>query len=239
MHRNVELRITVLSQWDVTDLVNLQSHVRSILADFPKLDTVFINAGIQNHYMIFQPPNNEEVIREVTTNLIAPNLIAQSFAPHLLALAQSGTKTNLFLTSSSLAYFPLAFYPTYCATKAGVSAFAKIVRMQLNFTGCKDMNVVEVVPPVSVRFFPLISAFVALTSFTPFYPNYSNLVPIGRVLLRGHSGTGKANPLNTVVCRYSAECTPSGTDRRAARRQGQGFPTHAAPGVHRWFLRSS
>ena len=77
--------------------------------------------------MLFQPPNDKEVIDEITTNLTAPNLIAQSFAPHLLTLAQSGTKTNLFITSSSLAYIPLAFYPTYCATKAGISAFTKIL----------------------------------------------------------------------------------------------------------------
>jgi len=133
--------------WDVTDLANLQGHVETILSAFPTLDTVFINAGIQNHYMILQPPKTEDVVGEVTTNLIAPSLIAQSFAPHLLALAQAGTKTNLFLTSSSLAYFPLAFYPTYCATKAGISAFAKIVRMQLSYAGCKDLNVVEIVPP--------------------------------------------------------------------------------------------
>lgn len=134
----------------MTDFASLQNHVKDILAKFPKLDTVFINAGIQNYYNILQPLSNEEVINEITINLIAPNLISQSFAPHLYALAQSGTKTNLFLTSSSLAYFPLAFYPTYCATKAGISAFAKVVRMQLSASGVKDMNVVEIVPPVRI-----------------------------------------------------------------------------------------
>ncbi|KAB8291227.1 hypothetical protein EYC80_009914 [Monilinia laxa] len=134
--------------WDLTNLNDLPNHVKSILVDFPKLDSVYINAGIQNHYLLFQqPPNNAEVINEITTNLTAPMLVAQSFAPHLLKLAQTGTKTNLFLTSSSLAYFPIAFYPTYCAAKAGVAAFTRILRMQLGYTGCKEMNVVEVVPP--------------------------------------------------------------------------------------------
>ncbi|KAI0133391.1 short chain dehydrogenase reductase [Hypoxylon sp. NC0597] len=134
--------------WELTELEKLRSEVNSILSDYPKLDTVFINAGIQTHYNMFQqPPAEMEVMREITINLTAPILIAQSFAPHLLALAQSGTKTNIFLTSSALAYFPVAFYPTYCPTKAGLSAFAKILRTQLQYTGCKDMNVVEVVPP--------------------------------------------------------------------------------------------
>jgi uncharacterized oxidoreductase len=125
----------------------LQNNVKAILSEFPKLDSVFINAGIQNHYSLFQSPDQEQVVNEITTNLTAPNLIAQYFAPHLLTLAQSGTKTTLFITSSSLAYIPLAFYPTYCATKAGISAFTKILRMQLGYTGCSDMSVVEVVPP--------------------------------------------------------------------------------------------
>ncbi|KAL8780235.1 MAG: hypothetical protein Q9213_006557 [Squamulea squamosa] len=134
--------------WDLTDLDKIQSEVKGILNDFPKLDTVFINAGVQSHYMLFQqPPNGTEVLSEVATNLMAPILVTHAFAAHLLALAQSGTKTNIFLTSSSLAYFPVAFYPTYCATKAGIAAFTKILRMQLGYTGCKDMNMVEVVPP--------------------------------------------------------------------------------------------
>ena len=137
-----------LPQWDLTELDRLQNKVKSILSDFPNLDTVLINAGVQNHYMLFQQsPDNKEVISEMTTNLTAPILVAHSFASHLLALAQSGTKTNIFLTSSSLAYFPVAFYPTYCSTKAGIAAFTKILRMQLESTGCRNMNVVEIVPP--------------------------------------------------------------------------------------------
>lgn len=122
--------------------------MQGILADFPNLDSVYINAGIQNHHMIFEEPTNQkDVIREMTTNLLSPVLVAQYFAPHLLKLAKSGTYTNIFLTSSSLAYFPVPFYPAYCPTKAGIAAFAKVMRMQLEHTGCKNMNVIEVVPP--------------------------------------------------------------------------------------------
>ena len=107
-----------------------------------------MNAGIQNYYEIFKlPPDHKEVIQELTTNLTAPILVAQTFASHLLCLAQSGITTNIFLTSSSLACFPVPFYPTYGATKSGIAAFTKILRMQLEATGCKNMNVVEVVPP--------------------------------------------------------------------------------------------
>ncbi|KAK0726273.1 short chain dehydrogenase reductase [Apiosordaria backusii] len=136
--------------WDLTHLDTLQSEADSILRDFPKLDTVFVNAGIQHHYDIFQnPPPDlaQQAIQELTTNLTAPILVAQAFAAHLLSLAKQGIKTNIFLTSSSLAYFPVPFYPTYCPSKAGVASFCKILRWQLEATGVKGMNVVEVAPP--------------------------------------------------------------------------------------------
>ncbi|KAK1595303.1 short chain dehydrogenase reductase [Colletotrichum navitas] len=142
-HPGLEFRV-----WDLADLGKMRQEVESVLSEFPKLDTVLVNAGIQNHYDMFtQPPDDAEVVKEMTTNLTAPILAAHYFAPHLLALARSGTKTNIFLTSSSLAYFPVPFYPTYCPSKAGVAAFAKVLRMQLQATGCTDMNVAEIVPP--------------------------------------------------------------------------------------------
>lgn len=160
-------------QWDITELNKMRDEVTSMLLAHPDLDTVFVNAGVQNHYDIFtshqhQPPPHEvpmidqsSIIHELTTNLTAPILLAHYFAPHLFTLSQSGIPTTLFLTSSSLAYFPVSFYPIYCPAKAGVASFAKVLRGQLdaaaaaaatgglNGEGKKGgmMNVVEVVPP--------------------------------------------------------------------------------------------
>jgi short-subunit dehydrogenase involved in D-alanine esterification of teichoic acids len=61
-----------------------------------------------------------------------------------------GTKTTFFLTSSSIAYIPLSFYPVYCSTKAGIHALTLILRQQLAFApeeAKKNMSVVEIVPP--------------------------------------------------------------------------------------------
>ncbi|KAF2799150.1 NAD(P)-binding protein [Melanomma pulvis-pyrius CBS 109.77] len=143
--------ITTL-QFDITDLAALPTHVTSILKDFPDLDSVVINSGIQRSFNLFEPSSitPEDIRGEIDTNLTAPTLLARLFAPHLLALALKGTKTTLFLTSSSIAYVPLAFYPTYCSTKAGIHALTLIIRQQLAFAGeeaKKNMNVVEIVPP--------------------------------------------------------------------------------------------
>jgi short-subunit dehydrogenase involved in D-alanine esterification of teichoic acids len=59
-------------------------------------------------------------------------------------------KSNLFITSSSLAYVPLGFYPSYSASKAGVHALALTLRQQLAFApeqAKQHMQIVEIVPP--------------------------------------------------------------------------------------------
>ncbi|KAI0547730.1 NAD(P)-binding protein [Xylaria curta] len=137
---------------DLADPASFPAIMAQILKDFPTLDTVFINGGIQKCYDLFDPATTSanQIIHEITVNLTAPNLLAQLFAPHLLALAKSGSKSNIFITSSSIAYIPLSFYPTYCAAKAGVHTFTKCFRQQLSFVGeeaSKNMNIVEVVPP--------------------------------------------------------------------------------------------
>ncbi|KAI8965478.1 NAD(P)-binding protein [Daldinia sp. FL1419] len=147
-----ELQGLETRQFDVSDLNNLASNVNGILKDFPSLDSVIINAGIQKSYNLFDPSTSspEAMINEVNTNLTAPSLLVRLFAPHLFELAKAGNKTNLFLTTSTLAYIPQHFYPTYCSSKAGFHTFTKILREQLNSAPeniRKNLNIVEIIPP--------------------------------------------------------------------------------------------
>ncbi|KAK8069827.1 hypothetical protein PG994_006443 [Apiospora phragmitis] len=116
--------------------------------------------GLENRqkcFNFFDPSTTDpgQIADELTTNLAAPTVLVHLFAPHLFAphlfaLANAGTKTTLFLTSSSLGYVPLSFYPAYCPAKAGVAALAKVLRQQLRFgteAARTNMNVVEIVPP--------------------------------------------------------------------------------------------
>ncbi|XDG04464.1 hypothetical protein ABKA04_004079 [Annulohypoxylon sp. FPYF3050] len=137
-------------QLDISDLASLPANVNSILAKYPSLDTVLITAGTQLCYNFFNPSSTtpEKINAELTTNLTAPALLTHLFAPHLLELASKGTKTTLFITSSSLGYVPLSFYPTYCAAKSGIGSMVKILRQQLSFMPHgANMRVVEIVPP--------------------------------------------------------------------------------------------
>lgn len=93
--------------------------------------------------------NPEVLAGEISTNLTATTVLVHYLAPHLLKVARGGTKSNLFLTSSTLAYIPLSFYPTYCASKACVAALARVLRQQLSYipVSRENMAVVEIVPP--------------------------------------------------------------------------------------------
>ncbi|OAG07891.1 NAD(P)-binding protein [Paraphaeosphaeria sporulosa] len=139
-------------QFDITDFSNLQSHVAGILKDFPSLDTVLINAGIQKSFSFFDPSSIAagEIEREIAANLTAPTLLVQAFAPHLLSLASKGTPATLFVTSSTLGLLPMGLWANYSATKAGVHALALSLRQQIAFASeeaKKNFNVVEIVPP--------------------------------------------------------------------------------------------
>jgi short-subunit dehydrogenase involved in D-alanine esterification of teichoic acids len=67
-----------------------------------------------------------------------------------MAIASAGKPANLLVTSSTLAYTPLPFYPAYCASKAGVHAMCIALREQLGFAPDPirhNLCLVEVVPP--------------------------------------------------------------------------------------------
>lgn len=125
--------------------------IKGILRDFPNIDSVIITAGMQKSFDLFDPPTTspEVLPGEISTNLTATTVLVHYLAPHLLKLAQNGFKSNLFLTSSTLAYTPLSLYPTYCASKAGVVALARVLRQQLSYipVARENMAVVEIVPP--------------------------------------------------------------------------------------------
>ncbi|ESZ99287.1 hypothetical protein SBOR_0328 [Sclerotinia borealis F-4128] len=139
-------------QWDITNFGEMQHQVTDILKLHPTLDTVFINAGIQKSFSLLDPSTSTpgDVVSEINSNLTAPVLLTQLFVPHLFSLASAGKHANLLLTSSSLAFFPMAFYPVYCPTKAAIHSFLVILRQQLSFASeaaQKHFSVVEIVPP--------------------------------------------------------------------------------------------
>ncbi|KAJ9605676.1 hypothetical protein H2200_009525 [Cladophialophora chaetospira] len=128
---------------DNADLEQMPSLVKDILTEFPDIDTVWINSGIQKAYDFADGgvANLSAIAEEVTVNVTAPLMLARLFLPHLLS---TDRPTCIAFTSSALAFVPLGVYPVYCPTKAAIHAFAVGLRQQLQDT---NVRVVEIAPP--------------------------------------------------------------------------------------------
>jgi uncharacterized oxidoreductase len=112
-----------------------------VVREFPALNVLINNAGIQNRPPPLAQPQDWAAHRaEIATNLEAPMHLAMLLIPHLLARPAPA----IINVSSGLAFVPIAAMPTYCATKAALHSFTQSLRYQL-----KDgpVRVVELIPP--------------------------------------------------------------------------------------------
>jgi uncharacterized oxidoreductase len=125
---------------DVSDSAAIAALYDSVLAQFPKLDTLVNNAGIMRNLNINQERDLIDVTREIEINLSGPVRMVQKFLPHLK------TRPNALIVnvSSGLAFLPLPISPVYCATKAAIHSFTLSLRVQLEGT---SVTVVELAPP--------------------------------------------------------------------------------------------
>jgi uncharacterized oxidoreductase len=133
MHHNV---------LDVADGAAIQNAARRITKDFPSLNVVINNAGVQigHDFSSDVEPDDGVIEAEIATNLLGVIRTALAFLAHLKK-QPGATMVNV---TSGLAYVPLFRTPVYCATKAAVHSFTMSLRMQLAGSG---VSVVELVPP--------------------------------------------------------------------------------------------
>jgi uncharacterized oxidoreductase len=123
---------------DEAERIRLFDH---ITAEFPAIDVLVNNAGIQ-----VRPPSWaegvhwKEIRSELAINFEAPVHLCGLFAPFFAARGR-GTIVNV---TSGLAFVPIASMPTYCATKAAMHSFTMSLRWQLKDRGVK---VIEMAPP--------------------------------------------------------------------------------------------
>jgi uncharacterized oxidoreductase len=127
---------------DVRDPAAVQAVARTVIAEFPSLNCVFNNAGVQRRLELAPgAPLDEEGLRdEIDTNVLGVIRVATAFLPHLVKQPNA----VLLNVSSGLAFVPLARFPVYCATKAAVHSYTLSLRHQLKGSGVK---VIELIPP--------------------------------------------------------------------------------------------
>ena len=116
------------------------SLVASVTRDFPQLDVIVNNAGIQRRVQLADQGPWLNAREEIAINLEAPLHLSRLFTPHLLKQQHPA----IINVTSGLAFAPLASVPVYCATKAALHSFTLSLRHQLSGT---PIEVIEVLPP--------------------------------------------------------------------------------------------
>lgn len=127
---------------DVTDAAQVRSVAARVIADFPKLNCVIANAGVQRLYSFAGEtmPDDRVIEEEIEINLLGLIRTTTAFLPHL----RKQERATVIHLSSGLAFVPLALCAVYCATKAAIHSFTMSLRHQYRETKVKF---VELIPP--------------------------------------------------------------------------------------------
>ena len=101
---------------DVSDPTAIIALHRTLLEQFPALDTLINNAGIMRNLNLNRDRDVMDITQEIEINLSGPVRMIQQFLPHLL------TRRDALIVnvSSGLAFIPLPSSPIYCVTKAAL-----------------------------------------------------------------------------------------------------------------------
>jgi len=125
---------------DISEKEDREELYSKVINDFPGLNVLINNAGIQQKIHLAEKPEWSKIKLEVEINLLAQIHLAVLFIPHLM-------KSNdpvIINVTSGLAFSPMAVAPIYCTTKAGLHSFTLSLRHQLSPTAIK---VIEIIPP--------------------------------------------------------------------------------------------
>ena len=137
LHNHPKLHAITCDITSSEDRDNLLTYIKK---DFPKLNMLINNAGIQHNYDFMEQTSHQDLIdEEISINLNSQINLIDMFVE---ILSHQNTSCIVNITSA-LAYVPKQSAPVYCATKAGFHVFTAALRYQLEKTCIK---VFEVIP---------------------------------------------------------------------------------------------
>lgn len=125
---------------DIADPRSREDLAGWTLENFPAVNMLVNNAGIQRRIDLKSGEDWEKTRSEIEINFDAPIHLSQLFYKHF---AEKGSAAICNVTSG-LSFMPLANVPVYCATKAALHSFTLSLRWQLKETHVK---VIEIIPP--------------------------------------------------------------------------------------------
>ncbi|MDR3602583.1 MAG: SDR family NAD(P)-dependent oxidoreductase [Desulfosporosinus sp.] len=126
---------------DVADELSRKELYEWIKANFPDVNVLINNAGIQRN--IDFTKGTEELFsgeNEIRINLEGPIFLSALFIP----LLSGKNEAAIVTVTAGSGFFPAANQPVYSATKAGMHMFSVIIRQQLAQTG---IRVFEAIAP--------------------------------------------------------------------------------------------
>ena len=110
------------------------------IREFPMLDVLVNNAGIQRSVDLTKPESWDDMHPEIAINFEAQVHLCMLFIPHL----RTQKRPAIVNITSGLAFVPRAPVPIYSATKAAFHSFTLSLRHQLSTT---PIEVIEIAPP--------------------------------------------------------------------------------------------
>jgi len=119
------LKNVTVQQLDVTDLDNINAAVSTAIAS-NDIDVVFNNAGYGLMGSL-EALSDEQILREINTNLLGVIRVTQAFTPHFRE-----RKQGLFISTTSMGGF-LGFplHSIYHATKFGIEGWSESMSFEL------------------------------------------------------------------------------------------------------------
>lgn len=143
-----EVGATAYYVLDMSDISSITPFVSKVIKDYPDVDCLINNAGVQQPLQILGPDYDFDLSRadeEINTNIRGPmHLSIQLIQKHFIFLQQGAVIVNV---SSILAFNPFSLVnPVYNGTKAWLHAFSVNLRSQLAKAE-SPIRVVEIVPP--------------------------------------------------------------------------------------------
>lgn len=160
---------------DVNDVAATEAAVKQAAEKFGKLDIVFANAGIPGNTPVGKTTLEafELVIR---TNLTSVFFTVQAALPYL------NDNASIILNGSVISVLGNPGYSAYAATKAGVSAMARVMVSELSPRGIR----INVVAPGAARTPIWNGAAPTADAFAALEKRIAGVTPLGRIAEPDH-----------------------------------------------------
>jgi NAD(P)-dependent dehydrogenase (short-subunit alcohol dehydrogenase family) len=160
---------------DVNDVAATEAALKQAAEKFGKLDIVFANAGIPGNTPVGKTTLAafEQVIR---TNLTSVFFTVQAALPYL------NDNASIILNGSVISVLGNPGYSAYAATKAGVTAMARVMVSELSPRGIR----INVVAPGAARTPIWNGAAPTADAFAALEKRIAGITPLGRIAEPDH-----------------------------------------------------